>query len=98
MSDQPSGDLHWRNTQKPARFWFMDARGAVFLLLFLVHMRIWTLVLAILSMIVFYVLERAGLTFEAALRAIRSYILGRNRPANHRRSIRRRIDFEAVDE
>lgn len=91
-----SGDIHWRNTQKPARFWILDARAAIFLALFLIHMRTWTFVLAVLSMFIFYIFERMGLTFAAALRAIRCYILGRNRPANRRRALRRRVDFEGI--
>lgn len=86
-------DVHWRNTQKPARFFMFDARVAAVLMIFLMHMRLWTLVLAILAFALFYILERVGLTFDSALRAIRCYILGRNRPANHRRSIRRWVDF-----
>lgn len=86
-------DVHWRNTQKPARFFMLDARAFVAVLIFLVHARLWTFVLAVLMMVVFWFLERRGLTFEASLRAFRSWILGRYRPANHRRSIRRWIDY-----
>ena len=85
--------LHWRNTQKPARFFALDARAVAALLLFLVHARLWTFVLAIVMMFVFWFLERRGLTFEASLRALRCSVLGSKRPANHRRAIRRWIDY-----
>ncbi len=86
-------DLHWRNTQKPARFFVLDARAFTALFLFLVHARLWTLVFAIVVMILFWLLEQRGLTFEASLRALRSWILGVRRPANSRRAIRHWVDY-----
>jgi intracellular multiplication protein IcmT len=74
-------DLHWRNSMKTARFLFnTDARAALLLLFFLVHMRLWTLGLVIVTMFIFYVLEQRGLSFDAALRAFRFWIVGVNRP------------------
>jgi intracellular multiplication protein IcmT len=78
---------------KPARFFMLDARAFLAILLFLVHAREWTFVLAIVVMILFWFLERRGLTFEASLRAFRSWLLGSRRPANHRRAIRRWTDY-----
>jgi intracellular multiplication protein IcmT len=86
-------DIHWRNTQKPARFFALDARAFFAIVFFLVHARLWTFVACILVMFVFWALERRGLTFEASLRAFRSWTLGRNRPANHRRAQRHWIDY-----
>lgn len=86
-------DIHWRNTQKPARFFVLDARAFIAVLIFLLHARLWTFFLTIAIMILFWFLERRGLTFEASLRGFRSWILGRHRPANQRRAIRRWIDF-----
>ncbi len=76
-----SADLHWRNTMKPARFFALDARAAAPFFLVLLHARSWTFALAILTTIVFLVAERRGLTFEAAIRAVRSWIVGNHRPA-----------------
>jgi intracellular multiplication protein IcmT len=87
-------DVHWRNTQRPARFFMLDARASVALLVFMVHIRLWTLVLAILVMTAFWFCERMGLTFASALRAFRCYILGQNRPANRRSGRRRWIEYE----
>jgi len=86
-------DIHWRNTQKPARFFAFDARSFAAIFLFLVHARLWTFGLAVVTMLVFWVMERRGLTFEAALRAIRVWILGRRRPATLRERRRHWIDF-----
>ena len=87
-------DIHWRNTQKPARFFIFDARAFLAILLFLVHARLWTFTLAILVMVVFLFFERRGLTFEASLRALRCWLMGEHRPANHWRAIRHWVDYE----
>jgi intracellular multiplication protein IcmT len=86
-------DYHWRNTQKPARFFALDARAFGAILLFLVHARLWTFALAVTIMLIFWIFERRGLTFEAALRAIRAWIVGRNRPAILKAHKRNWIDF-----
>lgn len=72
---------HWRNTARITRFFMFDARAAAPLLLFIMHMRLWTLILAIFVIIVFAILERFGLTVTIALRRFRVWILGPTRPA-----------------
>ena len=86
-------DIHWRNTQKPARFFMFDARAFMAVLLFLAHARISTFIIAIVTMLVFWLLERRGLTFDSALRAFRRWFLGSRRPANSRRAIRHWTDY-----
>lgn len=86
-------DIHWRNTQKPVRFFFLDARGLLGFLLFLFHARDWTFIVAAFLILFFWFLERKGLTFEASIRAFRSWILGATRPANSRRARRRLVDY-----
>lgn len=86
-------DLHWRNSQKPARFFAFDARSFAAIFLCLVHMRLWTIALAAFVMVVFWIFERRGLTFEAALRAMRSWIVGIRRPATLDKRNRPWIDF-----
>lgn len=72
---------HWRNTMKPVRFFQFDARAGFFVVLVLVHARLWTLIVLILVLLVFYLLERKGLSFVAALRALRRWLIGPRRPA-----------------
>lgn len=71
---------HWRNTMKIVRFFHFDARAGFFLVLLVVHARLWTLYLLISVMFVFWLLERRGLTFPAALRAVRLWLIGPTRP------------------
>lgn len=72
---------HWRNTQKPVRFFAFDARAGFFVILLLVHFRLWTLFLLIGVFFTFWLLERKGLSFASALRAGRLWIIGKYRPA-----------------
>jgi intracellular multiplication protein IcmT len=39
-------DNHWRNTQKHPKFFMLDARASIGVILFLMHMRLWTLIVA----------------------------------------------------
>ncbi len=88
-------DIHWRNTQKTVRFFFLDARSFAAVLFLLVHARVWTFLLVFFILLTFWFFERKGLSFFAALRAFRSWILGRRRPAFSRRASRRTLDFGA---
>ena len=47
---------HWRDSARSARFALVDARAAFPLFLFLMHIRIWTGVLVIVSVIFFGIL------------------------------------------
>jgi intracellular multiplication protein IcmT len=47
----------------------------------LVHVRLWTFYVALAGIVVFAVLEWLGLTFPAAVRTVRRWIVGNRRPA-----------------
>lgn len=73
-------DWHWRNTMRPVRFFAFDARAALPLPLLLVYFRLSTIILTIIFLLIFRFLERKGLTFPAAMRALRASFVGRDRP------------------
>lgn len=77
----PPSDWHWRNTMKPVRFFNFDGRAGFFLVLFILHARASTFALLAVVFGYFYLLERKGLSFDAALRATRVWLIGPNRPA-----------------
>lgn len=87
---------NWRYTYKTVRFGPFDARSAAPLLLFLVHARVWTFTLMMLSFVVFWIMERFGLTFPAALRATRAWFVGDDRPATRRRKRPARVDYDTI--
>jgi len=90
---QTEGDFHWRNAMREVRFFSIDARASVFLFFFLLHMRLWTLILVVGAMVAFYMLERMGLHFSAAFRAFRCWIFGKIRPAFIWTRRRKMIDY-----
>ncbi len=71
---------HWRNSMRPVRFFAFDARAAIMIPVLLVYARLSTILITIALMFFFRFLERKGLTFPAALRAFRSWVVTPNRP------------------
>ena len=85
---------HWRNSMRPARFLSLDARAAIPWALVLVQLAnpfVWAF--AIIMTAVFLYLENQGLTFPAAMRTFRVWILGQRRPAWMSLRRRRFIDY-----
>lgn len=74
-------DTHWRDSARAARFWFLDCRAAFPFLLFLLHVRLWTFVMALLTTIFFATLERYGFTVNVFWRWLRATIAGKRRMA-----------------
>jgi intracellular multiplication protein IcmT len=77
---QEKVNWHWRNSMRPVRFMAFDARAALPLPLLLVYARWSTILLTIVTLIVFRYLERKGLTFPAAMRNLRAWVVGKDRP------------------
>ena len=91
------GNWHWRDNMRPARFFMFDARSAMLVVVLLLHPRLYTFVFFFIVMFFFYMLERIGLTFEAALRRVRSWLAGAERPATIWTERRRLLDLGATD-
>jgi len=71
---------HWRDTMRTIRFMGFDARVAFLVPVWLVYLRWSTIILSFLVFYTFKFLENKGLTFPSALRALRCWVLGRERP------------------
>jgi intracellular multiplication protein IcmT len=84
---------HYRDTYRPARFFFLDVRAGIFVLAMLVWIRPWTVAVALGVIALAWYLERIGLNVPGALRAFRSWLAGPVRPALPFYKIRREIDF-----
>ena len=74
-------DSHWRDSARYARFGFLDCRAVFPLFLFLLHIRLWTFILAIIGVIFFALLERYGFTIPVFWRWLRSALAGKRRMA-----------------
>lgn len=72
---------HWRDSARTPRFFFMDAYSAIPLLLFLLHIRLWTFILACTVCAFFMLLNRFGFSLPVFIRWLRSFIAGNNRVA-----------------
>ena len=75
MKDFPP-TAHWRDSARPARFFFVDYRAAFPLFLFLLHIQWWTFFTALGTMFILGVLERYGFTVSVFLRVVRSVLAG----------------------
>jgi intracellular multiplication protein IcmT len=85
---------HFRDTYRTARFLFLDVRVGVIIFASLLHIRPWTMTLDVLVILLALYVERIGLGFIGALRAMRMWMTGPYRPALRVQKIRRKVDFE----
>ena len=72
---------HWRDVARTPRFYFMDAWSALPILLFLMHMRLWTFLLSIVCIIFFIILEKFKFTVPVFFRWLRASLAGPLRSA-----------------
>lgn len=72
----PSSNAHWRDSARAARFFIIDAKAAFPIFLFLLHIRLWTFVLAVIVTFFFTLLNRFGYSVEVFLRIGRSFLAG----------------------
>ena len=77
---QEKMNWHWRNSMRVVRFLAFDGRAALPLPILLLHARLSTLIITILTLLLFRYLERKGLTVPAAMRNFRQWLVGKNRP------------------
>lgn len=67
---------HWRDSARNVRLWFLDFRACFPLLVFLLHIKVWTFILAIMTTIFFSALERYGFSVGVFLRWLRAFVAG----------------------
>lgn len=76
MDMQPTQNAHWRDSARRAKFFFIDAEAAVPLILFLVHIRVWTFITASIIMFFFAVLSHYGCSVGMFFRILRAKFAG----------------------
>lgn len=92
MSDRYG--VPYRDTARPARFFFVDARALFPVVVWLFHMKTWTLAIAAISIGLLYLVERKGMNVPSAVRSMRSWLAGRGRPAVPVTLRRRLVDWD----
>lgn len=73
---------HWRDSARSARFFIVDARAAFPIFLFLMHIKVWTGVLVLVSATFFGIIEHYGFTVPVFLRWLRSFLAGHHKTAS----------------
>jgi intracellular multiplication protein IcmT len=76
-----SAGTHWRDSARNPRFFLIDARAAFPFLLFLLHIKLWSFIFAVVTMSFFALLERYGFTVNVFLRWARSILAGSHKMA-----------------
>ena len=76
MAENFSPLAHWRDSARSARFFLVDARAAFPIFLFLMHIRLWTGLLVVVSAVFFGILEHFGFTVPVFLRWLRLFFAG----------------------
>jgi len=82
MAGEFSPDTHWRDSARSARFFIFDAKAAFFLVLFLLHIHLWTFVVTVLAMCFFSFLEHKGFSFQVFLRWLRTQLAGKRKASD----------------
>lgn len=71
-----NADAHWRDSARPIKFFVWDGRAAFPVVIFLMHMALWTFITAIALIIFFSILNRYGFTPIVFFRWFRGLIAG----------------------
>lgn len=77
----PTSGAHWRDSARVPKFFFVDSRASFPLLLFLFHIQLWTLIVALVAMLFFSILYRYGFTLSIFGRWVRSTLAGKRKVA-----------------
>jgi len=69
-------EAHWRDSARPIKFFIWDGRAVFPVIIFLVHLVLWTFILAMVLMAFFSILNRYGFTPIVFFRWTRNLIAG----------------------
>ncbi len=67
---------HWRDSARNVTLWVVDFRACFPLLLFLLHIRLWTFVVAMAFTVFFATIQYYGFTLNVFLRWLRAFAAG----------------------
>ena len=84
---------YWRETQRPTRFFFLDPRIVIFLVLVILHLKVWTITLLITATVFDLWLESRGLKVRHLHRYIKTYLIGNYIPARGYRNQRLPVSY-----
>ena len=76
-----NAQAHWRDSARSIKFFIWDGKAAFPMVFFLMYMHIWTLIVAVTSMMFFTLLNRYGFSPIVFFRLLRSSFAGRRKLA-----------------
>ena len=85
--------LYWRDTFRNPRFFIMDGRIALLILIFILHITFWTFLLVVTTATVLWYFERKGVGPDDIFRFVRAGIVGRRRTARGLSAERSAVDY-----
>ena len=76
---QDLSNASWRDTGRPTRLFFLNSRVVFPLVLWILHIRIWTFIVMILVVTIFVALDYYGYKPVVFARCVRAYLAGPRR-------------------
>jgi intracellular multiplication protein IcmT len=74
-------NAHWRDSARPIKFFIWDGRAAFPVVIFLMHISLWTFITTLVLIIFFSILNRYGFTPMVFFRWFRNLIAGSRKMA-----------------
>lgn len=82
MINPPSSGAHWRDSARYPRLFFLDARCVFPVMFFLLHIKMWTFLLALGTTAFFSILNYYGFSIAIFGRWLRTTLAGRRKVAS----------------
>ena len=79
--DKQLENAHWRDSARSIRFFVWDAKAVLPFAIFIVHMRWWTFIFAVVTMTFFSILNRYGFKPVVFVRWLRNKLAGSHKTA-----------------
>lgn len=77
----PTANASWRDSARFPKFFGMDSRAVFPFFIFMVNIKLWTFILAVVCTVFFSVLMRYGFNLGTFSRSVRAYLAGKRRVA-----------------
>lgn len=85
--------VFWRETHKQPRFLIFDGRLVLVLFLTIMHLRLWTIALSLVTIGVLWYFDRKGISADSIIRFLRARLVGRRRTARGLHNERPAVDL-----
>lgn len=77
----PTANAAWRDSARYPKFFGLDSRAVFPIIIFLLHIKLWTFIVSMITMVFFSMLMRYGFTLGTFLRFLRAQVGGKRKMA-----------------